>query len=133
MKRCMVIATSVVMLLAGASLAAAQDNTPAANPPAQMNNQPAPPAAAQNHISLSDQQKQTIWQTLSKARAETAPADFQAAVGADVPKGLRLHYFKRSLTRQVPATHGYEYAKLQNEVLIVNPKTKKIIGTVSGS
>ncbi len=133
MRRCMIIGTSVVMLLAGASLAAAQDNTPAPMQKAPMQNPPMQNMAGRDQISLSDQQKQMIWQTLSKARAETAPANFQASIGADVPKGLRLHNFRRSLTRRVPATHGYEYAKVQNEVLIVNPKTRKIIGTVSGS
>jgi hypothetical protein len=84
-------------------------------------------------ISLNDQQRQTIWQTLSKTRAERAPSSFQASIGSDVPRTMRLHSFSRSVTSQVPTMRGLDYAKLQDQVLIVDPKTRKVVDTVSGS
>lgn len=125
MTRGIVLGTSALALLAGISIAAAQGmNEPNQGQQRQSN---------QADINLTDQQKQTIWQTLSRARSEKAPSDFKAAVGSDVPRTVRLHVFTRALTNKVPATRGYEYAKLQNEVVVVDPKTRKVIDTVSGS
>ncbi|HEY2526581.1 MAG TPA: DUF1236 domain-containing protein [Xanthobacteraceae bacterium] len=125
MTRRTVIGTSALALLAGVSIAAAQGMNGA--------NQAQQGQSAQGDINLTDQQKQTIWQTLSRARSEKAPSSFKATVGSDVPRTVRLHVFTRALTNKVPATRGYEYAKLQNQVVVVDPKTRRIIGTVSGS
>lgn len=130
MRKWIALGTGAVALLASIGFAAAQGMGATSAPMKQ--NPPAASAAGEEQISLNDQQRQTIWQTLSKARAETAPSDFQASVGADVPRSMRLHSFSRALTDQVPAMRGYEYAKLQNRVLIVNPRTRKIIDTVNG-
>jgi hypothetical protein len=124
--------TAALALLASVSLAAAQ-NPSAAGQTQPTQNQPAEKMAGQEPINLTEQQKQTIWQTLSKAKVAMAPSNFQASVGADVPKSMRLHYFKRSLTKEVPTMRGYEYTKLQNQVLIVDPRTRRVIDTVSGS
>jgi hypothetical protein len=115
----------------GASSAPHKPSPPAASAPSQ--NQSSQNQTGQNEVSLNDQQKQAIWQTLSKARAENTPADFQASVGAQVPKGMRLHHFSRAMTREVPAMHRYRYAKVPNQVIIVDPRTRKVIGTVSGT
>jgi hypothetical protein len=125
MTRRIVIGTSALALLAGISIAAAQGMNES--------NQGQQRQRGQGDISLTDQQKQTIWQTLSRARSEKTPSDFKATVGSDVPRTVRLHVFTRALTNKVPATRGKEYAKLQNQVVVVDPKTRKIIGTVSGS
>jgi Protein of unknown function (DUF1236) len=130
MKRSRIIAASGLALLASVSLAAAQGTStpPVNNPPGQASQNP----PSQGQISLNDQQKQMIWQTLSNARNERTPTNFQASVGADVPRALRLHSFARAVTKQLPAVRGYDYAKLQNQVLIVDPKTRKVVDTVSG-
>ncbi len=133
MKRFIIVGTSGLAFLASVSLAAAQGMSPPPvnqNPPGQGSAMQSP--AGQGQINLTDQQKQMIWQTLSRARNEKTPTNFQASVGADVPRSLRLHSFARSVTKQVPATRGLDYAKLQNQVLIVNPKTRKVVDTASG-
>ena len=87
----------------------------------------------QGQVTLTDQQKQTIWKRLSRAGNERMPSNFEASVGSDVPRSVRLHSFARTVTRTVPEIRGYDYAKLQNQVIIVDPKTRKIVDTVSGS
>jgi len=84
-------------------------------------------------LNLTSAQKQTIAQGVASERGETAPSGFLAKIGEKVPQSLSMHQLPSSVTNQVSAAKGYEYAKLQNQVVVVDPKTRKVIGTVSGS
>ena len=55
-------------------------------------------------LSLTDQQKQAIWQQLSKAKSERTPANLQASLGTSVPNTLRLHPLPRSSTDRIGTT-----------------------------
>jgi hypothetical protein len=129
MRRTIIVGTSALALLAGVSLAVAQQGMNA--PPSSEQNS-FMQAPGQSQINLTDQQKQTIWQKLSSARSDTTPSTFEASIGTAVPKDMRLHSFARSITGQVPSMRGMDYAKLQNEVVIVDPKTRKVVDTVNG-
>lgn len=136
MRRCKSVGLSVLALLASVSLAAAQAINPAPsnqNQPGQTSQAPNQANTDQGQVALSDQQKQAIWQRLSRARSEKAPTNFAASVGSDVPRTVRLHSFARSVVSKVPQMRRYDYAKLQNEVVIVDPKTRKVVDMVSGS
>jgi hypothetical protein len=111
--------TAVTALSAGQQTAQAQTGTNTS-------------ASGQNErISLSFAQKNEIWQTLKSQPKENAPAGFTPRVGETVPNSLQLQPLPGSLTGQVPAIKSYEYAMLQNQVLIVDPSSKKIVDIVS--
>jgi hypothetical protein len=60
-------------------------------------------------------------------KGRAAPSGFQAKVGAKVPQSLSLHQLPSNVASQVPAAKGYEYAKLQNnEVLLIDPKDRQV-------
>ena len=83
--------------------------------------------AASADLNLSSAQKQTIFQSVMNEKGQAAPAGFQAKVGTVAPQTLSLHALPANAANQIPAVKGYEYAKLQNnEVLLINPKDRHV-------
>jgi len=52
-------------------------------------------------------------------------------VGEVVPDTMRLLPFARKLRNRVPAIGSYSYGLLQGQVLIIDPRAKKIVSIVS--
>jgi hypothetical protein len=78
-------------------------------------------------LNLTSAQKQSILQSVASEKGQTAPAGFQAKLGEKVPQSLSMHQLPSSATSQVSAAKEYEYAKLQNnEVLLINPKDRQV-------
>jgi hypothetical protein len=101
------------------------------NQSSKMSNQD-PSMSGQQSLNLSDDQKQTIWQAVSRQKsADSAPASFQPAVGAQVPSQIKLHPLPQNAAKQVPAAKNYQYAKLQNQVLLVDPANKTVVDIIS--
>jgi hypothetical protein len=83
--------------------------------------------AAAADLTLTSAQKQTIFQSVMNEKGQAAPAGFQAKVGTAVPQSLSLHALPATVGSQVPAAKEYEYAKLQNnEVLLINSKDRRV-------
>jgi hypothetical protein len=132
-----------LMLLGSAGMASAQ-YSPEQNSPGQssgqnsksnqnnrMSNQSSS-MSGQQALNLSQDQKQTIWQAVSKQKsADSAPASFQPSVGAQVPSQIKLHPLPQTAAKQVPAAKNYQYAKLQNQVLLVDPANKTVVDIIS--
>ena len=128
------LAAAFAVLAAGPAAAAAN----AANNQGAVE-QTIPPPVAQNPqfppLHLSDDQRAKVRQALSGVNTEvefqqksTKPAQsFAPAVGAKIPKGLHPHALPTPLTRQVPALKRYTYLKFKQQVLIVNPMSRKIV------
>jgi hypothetical protein len=81
---------------------------------------------------LTDAQRQEIWQGVSKqATNERLPTGFKAAVGEMVPGSIKMEPLPNDVSAAVPAVKPYDFAMLQNQVLIVNPSSKKIVDILS--
>jgi hypothetical protein len=128
------LAAAVAVLAAGPAAAA---NNAANNQGAV--EQTTPPPVAQNPqlppLHLSDDQRAKVRQALSGVNTEvefqqksTKPAQsFAPTVGAKIPKGLHPHALPTPLTQQVPTLKRYTYLKFKQQVLIVNPMSRKIV------
>ena len=78
-------------------------------------------------LNLTSAQKQTIFQSVASEKGQTAPSGFQVRLGEKVPQSVSMHQLPSSATSQVSAAKEYEYAKLQNnEVLLINPKDRQV-------
>jgi hypothetical protein len=83
--------------------------------------------AAAADLTLTSAQRQTIFQSVMNEKGQAAPAGFQAKIGTTAPQSLSLHALPASVASQVPVVKEYEYAKLQNnEVLLINPKDRHV-------
>jgi hypothetical protein len=91
-------------------------------------------AVASADLNLTPQQKQTIIQSVQSETGQTAPAGFQPQVGASVPQSMSMHQLPSSVTTEIPAAKGLEYAKLSNnEVLLIDPKDRRVADVIMPS
>ena len=119
----------VLALLSSVGIASAQ-NAPA---PAG-----APPAAkAQDSmvktgtLQLSVAQKTSIFQSVTKDKVKSPPpANMQVSVGAQVPASIELYSLPANIVADVPATKPYKYTVSQNQVVIVDPTSMKVVEVI---
>lgn len=86
-------------------------------------------------LHLSDAQRTTIQQALHAENTEvtfgtktTKPTQgFNPTVGAKIPASLKPHTLPSPVTAQIPELKQYTYLKFKQQVLIVNPMTRKIV------
>jgi hypothetical protein len=114
---------ALVFLLASVGFAAAADNG------AMMSNGSLfRTYAQQGRLVLNGAQEQLILQGVSKqnGKEKTAIPGFNAEIGQALPKSIMLHRLPTDVTSQVWAVKPYDYAMLQNQLLIVNPQDRII-------
>jgi hypothetical protein len=80
----------------------------------------------QPRLNLSEQQKQAVDRGLSGQPSQHAPADLQMRVGEPLPSSMTPHAMPNSVTQQVPETKSYEFVKLMDRVLMVDPTDRSI-------
>jgi hypothetical protein len=89
-------------------------------------------ATTNDRLNLTSAQRHELWQSISKQAAkENAPAGFMAKVGGAVPSSIKLELLPPTLTSQIPAVKSYDYALMQNDLLIVDPTSKKIVDIIT--
>jgi hypothetical protein len=85
-------------------------------------------------LNLTSPQKHTIYQSVMNEKGQAAPSNFRASIGAKVQSSLTLHQLPRNVASQIPAVKNYEFAKLQNnEVLLVDPKNREVAEMITSS
>jgi hypothetical protein len=113
----------VGMLLLGlliGSIAPASAQTPAAD------------SAAGPALELSAAQKQTIYQSVSTTQKNNpAPPGFRATIGAQVPDAIELQPISKTLASLIPQTADHDVAMVEKQVVLVDPKTKRVVAVVS--
>ena len=80
----------------------------------------------QPRLNLTQQQKQAVNRGLSSEPSQNAAADPQIRVGEPLPSSITPHVMPKSVTEPVPETKWYEFAKLPDRVLMVDPKDRSI-------
>jgi hypothetical protein len=125
MKSYLVPAIATVMIASSIGAASAANTM-------SMSKSPSGQSMAQDNLSLSARQKTTAWRDLSKQGArQQQPSTFTASVGTAVPDAITLRPISGKASAQVPALRPYQYALLQDKLLIINPKDKKIVDVIS--
>jgi Protein of unknown function (DUF1236) len=115
---------AAVLLVAAGTAARAADSDAMSGSNAQ--------SAPKDQISLSRTQERTAWRDLSRnATQQTAPSSFTPSVGATVPDGITLRTMPQRAANQLPTLKPYDFALLQNKLLIVNPNDKKVVDVIS--
>ena len=80
----------------------------------------------QPRLNLTQQQKQAVNRGLSDQPSQNAAADLQIRVGEPLPSSITPHVMPKSVTEPVPETKWYQFAKLPDRVLMVDPKDRSI-------
>jgi hypothetical protein len=113
-----VVALAVAILIAPTMAAFAQ--TPAAD------------SAAGPALELSAAQKQTIYQSVSATQKNNpAPPGFRATIGALVPDAIELQPVSKTLASLIPETADHDVAMVEKQVVLVDPKSKRVVAVVA--
>ncbi|MGH6727885.1 MAG: DUF1236 domain-containing protein [Pseudolabrys sp.] len=123
-----IAATAAAVLIASAGLAAAASSGSMAT-----DHSAAKSTAKMSTIVLTTSERKTIWKDLSSASEQKAPAKFQAAVGTDIPKSVTLRAFPKKVADSVSTLSGMKYAKLNDKVLVVRPRDRKIESVITAA
>lgn len=85
------------------------------------------------NLELTPSQKQAVYQSVRNQRAwkSTEPIGFRAAVGAHVPTSIAVAPLPPTVVDLAPSLKGYEYAFVANQVLIVQPESKKVVEVIA--
>lgn len=112
-------------LFASAGIAMAQTASPPMTaPPKAGASQTAP-------LQLSAQQKTQIFQSVSKEKVKSPPpANMALTIGSQVPASIELYPLPANVVSQVPAAKEYKYTVAQNQVVLVDPTTMKIVDVI---
>ena len=106
--------------------ATAQDNKPTIQPHeliAGANQKPP--------LQLNEEQRRKIQDALVTAHsAQTAPDKFEAKVGEKIPTKLKLDAMPAPLINQEPVLKQYDFVKLENDLLVVDPMDSTIVAVI---
>jgi hypothetical protein len=121
--------SAVLLVLAGSASAQAQaqDNKPTIEP-----SDLTAEAKQKPPLQLTDEQRRKIQEALVEAHsAQNTPANFQAKVGEKVPTVLKLDAMPESLINEEPALKQYDFVKLENQVLVVDPMNTTVVAVIA--
>ena len=89
-------------------------------------------APGKSALILTSMQRHEIYRDVSKQKMSQAiPAEFAAMIGEKVPSSVKLRPLPASAVKQVPAAKSYDYAMLSEDVILVNPNSKKIADVIT--
>jgi hypothetical protein len=119
------LAISVPAVAADPNSGAVEQTVP---PPVTQGQKPPP-------LKLSDDQRAKIRQMVSGENTEVQfslksnkPAEgFAPSVGAKIPAGLKPHALPPPLLAEMPTLKRYTYLKFKQQVLIIDPMSRKIV------
>jgi hypothetical protein len=119
------LALAVPAIAAGPSSGAVEQTVP---PPVSQDAKPPP-------LRLSDDQRAKIQAVLKGENTEVQfslksnkPSQgFEPSVGAKIPAGLHPHTLPPPLLAELPVLKRYTYLKFKQQVLIVDPMSRKIV------
>ena len=77
---------------------------------------------------LSREERSAIYQAL---KGQPSGRALKAEIGTKLPLGIELHAVPIELTVRVPQTRGYHYTVAGNEVLLISPLTRVVVGVFS--
>ena len=115
----------MALILLGLS-ASAQNNEPTIQP-----NDLTAGAKQKPPLQLTDQQRRAIQDALVTAHsAQKTPDKFEAKVGAKVPVALKLDAMPAPLINQEPVLKQYDFVKLDNDLLVVDPMDSTVVAVI---
>ncbi|MGA7975103.1 MAG: hypothetical protein WCA36_20090 [Pseudolabrys sp.] len=88
---------------------------------------------AAHGLMLTKAQRKTAWNDLhGKAITQTPAAKFADKDGVKVPRSVAMMQMSSKAAHAVPALKPYDFTVAKGKLLIVNPKSRKIVDVISG-
>ena len=94
----------------------------------------AAPASSQPQsapLKLSAAERQIIASKMWRNDVGAIPIGFEGSVGTIVPPAIKLQSLPQPVVDQIPTLKPLDYAKSRNQILIVDPLTRKVVGVLN--
>ena len=89
--------------------------------------------AVQGNIKMNEQQAVDFRSRLERhSDIARASVNFEARVGVDVPESVRLAPIPTDIVAEYPEFRGYDVVIVQDEIVIVDPHTRRVVEVVGG-
>ena len=83
-------------------------------------------------VQLNSQKQERIRTALSSTNVENINhVNFDVSVGTRVPRRYHFHSLPTEIVDIVPQYRGYDYMMVKNEIVIVDPHTRKVVYTMN--
>jgi Protein of unknown function (DUF1236) len=130
MTRPMLVSVAIAALVASTSLVTAQTPSSSGPPGGQGQLQDRNVGAS---ASLTAEQRARIHEAIAAQKVEPAKnLNIQVSVGAIVPKSATLHPLPESTVQIQPAWRGHMYLLVGDEILIVEPRSLRVVALLPG-
>lgn len=114
---------NAIALVAAALMAAAAAGTPTLAA--------TPSASATSVIALTKAQQKTAWKDLNgHAITMTPGVKFAAKLGTKIPSSVPIMQMSSKAAHAVPKLKSYDYTMAKGKLLIVNPKSRKVVAVI---
>jgi hypothetical protein len=91
-----------------------------------------PPPQAADILDLSPQNQQKAWSDLSNMPNQNGPATFRPSMASAVPSTVHVLAIRGKAASDVAVLSAYDFAKVGNKLLIINPKDMMIAEVITG-
>jgi hypothetical protein len=90
------------------------------------------PAAGETEgLKLSAAQRATIFRAIVQEKDKiTPPPPFQARIGEEAPASIALYILPEAAVAQIPGGQQYKYTMVQNQVVLVDPTTMRVVDII---
>jgi hypothetical protein len=77
-------------------------------------------------LTLTPEQERSIYRSVASERAQPPLPDFQPELGATLPESVIVRDLPSGLVTDFPRAKDYKFVKLHDQVLLVDPTSKRV-------
>jgi hypothetical protein len=97
----------------------------------QLRSVPNPGTGETEGLKLSAAQRATIFRAIVQEKDKiTPPPPFQARIGAEAPASIALYILPEAAMAQIPDGQQYKYTMVQNQVVLIDPTTMRVVDII---
>jgi hypothetical protein len=79
-------------------------------------------------VNINDQQRTRLSQSFARVNVQPLNnVNFSVSVGAAIPRDVHLHPLPADIVEVVPQYRGYNFVRVRDEIVIVEPSSHKIV------
>jgi Spy/CpxP family protein refolding chaperone len=103
----------------------AQAQTSGAAPPSSLGE-----GGETHKLALTQAQRRAIYAAVSNDKSKTAPTQFPAKIGADVPPMIQLYALPDQVLAENQTAEFYECTMVQDKVVLVDPTKMRVVDVI---
>jgi hypothetical protein len=105
--------------------------TAASTPTAATSSREARAGSQETRIDITPERRERVSEIITRESRERQRVDFSISIGTSVPRHVRLRQIPIEIVEFAPRYRGYEYFVAEDEFVIVEPGSNRIVTTIS--